>query len=86
IYLESVTEKNDAIRRADISNEVFSALPNLLCFMRTIAGNSTEPITKLGFHLAHVATDTTAAIVTVITGGILIAEAGKALKEAKAAS
>lgn len=84
-YLAAVEEENDRIKRADISNEVFSALPNVACFVRSIAVNA-EPITRTGLHLGHVATDLTAAVVTATTGGILMKEANKALKEAKSAT
>ncbi|MEO1743400.1 MAG: hypothetical protein AAFR99_16505, partial [Cyanobacteria bacterium J06629_9] len=85
-YLAAVTEENDAIGRANISNEFFSALPNLLCFMRPMSEAISEPLTKALLFFGHATTNLAAAQVTIITGGILIAEAGKALKEAKAAT
>ncbi|MEM6437751.1 MAG: hypothetical protein AAF773_28425, partial [Cyanobacteria bacterium P01_D01_bin.115] len=85
IYLEAVTEKNDAIRRADISNEVFSALPNFSCFVRSAAVNA-DPTTRTVLHLGHAALDVVAGVVTATTGGILIKEANKALDEAKSAT
>jgi hypothetical protein len=85
LYLAAVEEENDRIKRADISNEVFSALPNVACFVRSIAVNA-EPITRTVLHLGHVATDLTAGVVTATTGGILMKEANKALKAAKAAT
>ena len=83
LYLAAVEEENPAIKRADISNEVFSALPNFACFVRSIKA---DPFTKMVLHLGHVGTDAVAAIVTATTGGILIREANKALKEAKSAA
>ena len=85
MYLETVTEENDTVRRAEISNEIFSALPHLTCFLRSMAKASGEPITKLALHLLHVATDGAAAIATLATGSVLIREADKALNAAKAA-
>jgi hypothetical protein len=82
LYQAAVEEENDRIKRANISNEVFSALPNVISFVRSI---DADPLIKAGLHLGHVATDVTAAVVTATTGGILIAEANKALKDAKAA-
>ena len=82
LYQAAVEEENDRIKRANISNEVFSALPNVVSFVRSI---DADPLIKAGLHLGHVATDVTAAVVTATTGGILIAEANKALKDAKAA-
>ncbi|MEL6161942.1 MAG: LamG domain-containing protein [Cyanobacteria bacterium J06627_32] len=84
IYLEAVTEGNDAIRRADISNEFFSALPNLTCFVRSL--DISEPITATVVHALHVGTDAAAAIATLATGSIKIREANKALNAAKAAA
>ncbi|NEQ51478.1 MAG: LamG domain-containing protein [Leptolyngbya sp. SIO3F4] len=81
-YLAVVEEDNLAIKRADISNEVFSALPNILSFVRSL--EIKEPITATVIHLGHVGTDIAAAIVTATTGGILIREADQALREAKA--
>ncbi|MEM1251121.1 MAG: LamG-like jellyroll fold domain-containing protein [Cyanobacteria bacterium P01_H01_bin.21] len=86
LYLAAVEEENDRIKRANISSEVFSALPNVLCFLRSIAAVNTEPLTSAALHLGHAATNVIAAHVTMITGGILIKEANKALKEAKAAT
>ena len=83
LYLAAVEEENDRIKRADISNEVFSALPNVVSFVRSI---DADPLVKAGLHLGHVATDVTAAVVTATTGGILMKEANKALKEAKSAT
>jgi hypothetical protein len=85
LYLDEVEEENDRIKRADISNEVFSALPNVACFVRSIAVNA-EPITRTVLHLGHVATDLTAGVVTATTGGLLMKEANKALKAAKSAT
>ena len=82
LYLAEIDEDNPAIKGADISNEVFSALPNVLCFARAIEA---DVFTEFFIHLGHVATDGVAAIVTGVTGGILIGEANKALKAAKAA-
>ncbi|MEM9008972.1 MAG: hypothetical protein AAGE59_36370, partial [Cyanobacteria bacterium P01_F01_bin.86] len=82
IYLGVLEEENHAIKRADISNEVFSALPNVVSFVRSL--EIKEPITATIVHLGHVGTDIAAAAVTATTGGILIREANKALKEAKA--
>ena len=84
-YLAAVTETNDAVRRADMSNEFFSALPNLTCFVRSIT-DKVDPVTATGIHLGHVSTNGVAAKVTAITGGILIREANKALNEEKAAT
>ncbi|MEM6256445.1 MAG: LamG domain-containing protein [Cyanobacteria bacterium P01_D01_bin.156] len=83
-YLAVVEEDNPAIKRADISNEVFSALPNIVCFVRSL--KIKEPITATILHLGHVGTDVAAAVVTATTGGILIREANNALKEAKTAA
>lgn len=83
LYQAAVEEESDRIKRANISNEVFSALPNVVSFVRSI---DADPLIKAGLHLGHVATDVTAAVVTATTGGILMKEANKALKEAKAAT
>ncbi|MEM6453070.1 MAG: LamG domain-containing protein [Cyanobacteria bacterium P01_D01_bin.105] len=84
LYLAAVTETNDAVRRADMSNELFSALPNITCFVRSIT-DKVDPVTATGIHLGHVSTNGIAAKATAITGGVLIREANKALNEAKAA-
>ncbi|NER78948.1 MAG: hypothetical protein F6K42_05095 [Leptolyngbya sp. SIO1D8] len=84
LYLAAVDEENDRIKRADISNEVFSWLPNFACFVRSL--EIPDPTMRKVVHLGHVATDVAAAVVTTTTGGILIREANKALKEAKAAA
>ena len=86
LYLAAVEEENARVKRANISNEVFSAQPNRLCFLRALAALSPGTPQGVILHLAHVLTNGLAAQVTVITGGILIAEADKALKDAKAAS
>ncbi|MEM6436041.1 MAG: hypothetical protein AAF773_19635, partial [Cyanobacteria bacterium P01_D01_bin.115] len=86
LHQAAVEEENDRIKGADISNEVFSTLPNLLCFMRPMSEAISEPLTKVLLFFGHATTNLAAAQVTIITGGILIAEAGKALKEAKAAT
>ncbi|MEO1522717.1 MAG: hypothetical protein AAFU78_18325, partial [Cyanobacteria bacterium J06633_2] len=86
LHQAAVEEENDRIKGANISNEVFSALPNLLCFMRPMSEAISEPLTKALLFFGHATTNLAAAQVTIITGGILIAEAGKALKEAKAAT
>jgi len=83
LYMAAVEEENDRIKRANISNEVFSALPNVVSFVRSI---DADPLVKAGLHLGHVATDVTAAVVTATTGGILMKEANKVLKEAKSAT
>ncbi|MEL7521454.1 MAG: hypothetical protein AAGJ80_07530, partial [Cyanobacteria bacterium J06553_1] len=83
-YLAAVEEENDAIRRANISNEFFSALPNLASIARSLT-DKVDPITAVVLHVGHVATDVVAAVVTATTGGILIREANKALNEAEAA-
>ena len=83
LYLAAVEEENDRIKRANISNEVFSALPNFGCFVRSI---DADPLVKTGLHVGHVAFDAIAGVVTATTGGILIDEANKALKDAKAAT
>jgi len=85
LYLAAVEEESDRARRANISSEVFSGLPNRLCILRSLAEMNSEPITKTLLHLGHAATNSVAAKVTVITGGILIDEANKALNEAQAA-
>jgi hypothetical protein len=82
-YLAAVEEENDAIRRADISNEFFSTLPNIFSIVRSI---EFEPKTKMVLHLVHVGTDFAAAIATLTTGGILIREANQALKQADASA
>ncbi len=84
IYLAAIEEDNDAVRRATISGEFYSALPNVACFVRSL--EIKEPVTATVIHLSHVGMDVTAAVVTATTGGILIREANKALDQAKAAT
>ncbi|MEL6453090.1 MAG: LamG domain-containing protein [Cyanobacteria bacterium J06623_5] len=83
LYLAAVEEENDAIKRADISNEVFSALPNILCFVKSL--EIPEPFGTIALF-GHAATNAIAMIVTGITGTVLMDEATKALNAAEAAT
>ncbi|MEO0537453.1 MAG: hypothetical protein AAF215_26790 [Cyanobacteria bacterium P01_A01_bin.123] len=77
-----VADEGAPITGADLSNEIFSALPNIACFARSIEA---DIFTEVLIHLGLIATDAAAALVTGVTGGILMSEASKALKKANKA-
>ncbi|MEO0769992.1 MAG: hypothetical protein AAFY72_11260, partial [Cyanobacteria bacterium J06649_4] len=70
-------------KRADISNEVFSALPNILCFVKSL--EIPEPFGTIALF-GHAGTNAIAMVVTGITGTVLMDEATKALNAAEAAT